>query len=65
MNQQNIPTFVDKIINCFECYHPFTLTKGEQYFYFSKNLQEPKRCPACRKMKRIDLGLDKEDNNDK
>ena len=40
--------FKDKTLPCIDCEATFTFTRGEQYFFASKGLIEPKRCPKCR-----------------
>ena len=37
-----------KKITCDDCKTTFDFTKGEQEYYQSKGLTEPKRCKACR-----------------
>jgi hypothetical protein len=48
----NIPTFKDRMLICAECYNEFFFTAGEQQFFWSRNLIEPKRCPACRALRK-------------
>jgi len=43
--------FTDKALTCISCSLDFIFTKGEQDFFFKKNLDIPKRCPECRKKK--------------
>lgn len=43
--------FSDEHHKCVECASEFTFTKGEQRFYYQKNLTPPKRCPDCRQAK--------------
>jgi DNA-directed RNA polymerase subunit RPC12/RpoP len=50
-NQTNL-IFQDKNILCQDCGREFPFTAGEQQFYYSKGLSEPKRCPACRARRR-------------
>lgn len=38
----------DKIIVCEDCGQEFAFTVGEQEFYKSKGLAEPKYCMICR-----------------
>ena len=47
-----IPTFKDRMLICLDCDVGFTFTTGEQAFFWSRNLIEPKRCPACRKLRK-------------
>ena len=42
----------NKTIRCVDCGRYFTFTPGEQRFYLSKRLSEPKRCLACRKLRK-------------
>lgn len=47
--------FEDRQLTCIDCEVTFTFTRGEQYFYASKFLQQPKRCPRCRELRRNTL----------
>ena len=38
----------DKQILCIDCGKVFTFTVGEQRYFLSKDLVEPRRCPSCR-----------------
>ena len=40
--------YQDKTILCADCGQEFAFTAGEQEFYASKNLPEPKYCLICR-----------------
>jgi len=40
--------FEDKTLKCVDCGESFIFTAGEQAFYYSKELSEPKRCKPCR-----------------
>lgn len=42
----------DEPRTCCDCGTPYVFTVGEQRFYESKNFHPPKRCPACRPLKR-------------
>lgn len=42
----------DLIIVCCDCGEDFTFDIGEQDYYKKNNLVYPKRCKACRKIKR-------------
>lgn len=56
MNErENKPNFIDKDIVCLDCEREFVFTAGEQEFFWSKGLAEPKRCPSCRKFRRVTL----------
>lgn len=43
----------DKILTCADCGDLFTFEAGEQEFFKSRSLAEPKRCPACRRYRRV------------
>jgi len=38
----------DLMLLCCDCEHEFVWTGGEQFYYKSLNLAQPKRCPPCR-----------------
>jgi len=40
------------VITCCECNEEFTVSPEEQAWYKEKNYDLPRRCPACRKMRR-------------
>jgi hypothetical protein len=42
----------DKVLPCVQCKKDFLFEAGEQAFYKERGLQEPKRCPDCRKQNR-------------
>ena len=44
--------FKDKTLKCVDCGESFIFTAGEQAFYYSKQLSEPKRCQACRDLRK-------------
>lgn len=60
MSQQQNPAnfgnaesgYTDKRLTCFDCKDTFTFTEGEQAFYAERELQSPKRCKECRRLKR-------------
>lgn len=43
----------DKKLTCVDCGSEFTFTSGEQGYFQSKALSEPKRCPECRAARRL------------
>ncbi len=50
-------SFQDKVLHCVDCGNNFTFTAGEQEFYASRGLMnEPKRCPQCRQIRKADRG---------
>jgi hypothetical protein len=46
--------YIDKVLRCVDCDADFVFEAGEQAFFMAKMppLQEPKRCPSCRKRRR-------------
>ena len=45
--------YADKTLSCIDCGQAFAFTASEQEFFASKGFEnEPKRCPACRRVKR-------------
>lgn len=48
----------DRILKCNDCGNEFAFTEGEQQFYQEKGFQEPKRCPTCRRNKKIQSSND-------
>ncbi|MBM4461762.1 MAG: hypothetical protein FJ012_00305 [Chloroflexi bacterium] len=49
------PHFRDKVLRCCDCGREFTFTAGEQVYFHSKSLSEPKRCKPCRQRRRTTL----------
>jgi len=47
--------FKDKRLTCVDCGNTFLFSPGEQYYYASKGLVQPKRCPECRKKRKLTL----------
>ncbi len=45
--------FEDKYIICSTCYTEFLFSIDEQKYYLSHLYNDPKRCPDCRREKRI------------
>ena len=48
-----------KDINCVDCKKDFIFGVGEQKYFVSKGLYEPKRCPQCRALRKATLGKDR------
>ncbi len=47
--------YEDKTLVCRECGNEFIFTAGEQEFFSERGLiNEPRRCPVCRRMRRRD-----------
>jgi DNA-directed RNA polymerase subunit RPC12/RpoP len=54
-----VSDFQDKNLICIDCGAPFVWNAGEQAFFASKRFETtPKRCPDCRKIRRLSLVLD-------
>ncbi len=51
----DINDFTNKILTCVDCGQKFNFEPGEQAFYRSKGLAEPKRCKLCRDKRRATL----------
>jgi len=47
--------FKDKVLNCCDCGQDFIYSAGEQRYFNSKGLIEPKRCPKCREWRKHTL----------
>jgi len=47
--------FEDKLLVCQDCGADFLFDSGEQFFYWSKKLQTPKRCPDCRRRRKLTI----------
>ncbi len=49
--------YQDKQLTCVDCGQPFVFTAGEQEFFAQKGFQNPpKRCKACKAIKRAGPG---------
>ena len=46
----------DKILTCRDCGKEFPFSAGEQDFYISHQLNDPRRCPECRANRRKENG---------
>lgn len=42
-------------IICIDCRKPFVFTVSEQRYFRDRQLFQPKRCPACRKLRKARL----------
>jgi len=45
----------NKRIACVDCGSNFVFSPGEQRYFMSKGLSEPKRCPGCRLKRKLTL----------
>ena len=43
-----------QITVCAECKKPFSISAGEQKYYKQHNLVPPRRCPTCRKLRKLE-----------
>ena len=44
-----------KTLVCVDCGTPFEFTTGEQSFFWSKGLTQPRRCKVCREKRKATL----------
>ena len=57
--------FTEKKFTCADCGQEFFFEVGEQEFFWSKGLAEPKRCKPCRMLrKRSIVSIMKEEHNE-
>ena len=52
---ENKPIFEDKELTCIDCGRNFIYEAGEQAYFYSKQLSEPRRCKPCRKLRKRTL----------
>jgi DNA-directed RNA polymerase subunit RPC12/RpoP len=52
-----------KKLICVECEKEFSWSAGEQAYFHSKQLAEPKRCPKCRKARKDSLAISRQVNS--
>lgn len=50
----------DRNIKCLDCQKEFLFSEGEQKFFETKQLSEPKRCKPCRDTRRAAKSGNKE-----
>lgn len=55
----------DIIITCCDCGRDFTFSRGEQLYFKSKKLSPTKRCPDCRKLRRVSIVPDEGVNDER
>jgi hypothetical protein len=57
MNSESIDELPlkDKTPRCVDCGSSFLFSSGEQRYFISKGLSEPKRCPKCRLKRKLTL----------
>ena len=48
--------FTDKTLTCQDCGQQFPFTADDQEFFAGKGYTEPKRCPACRVVRKAERG---------
>lgn len=44
--------FMNVMLTCADCKHPFLWSAGEQEFYDEHELSEPRRCRDCREKRK-------------
>ena len=56
-----VVTFDDRTLTCAECGTEFVFTSGEQQYYAERGFRnDPKRCEACRVVRRTDMARRRE-----
>lgn len=56
--------FTEREFICADCGQDFIFTEGEQRYFWSKGLAEPKRCKPCRIIRRRSIVSIEEEHND-
>jgi CxxC-x17-CxxC domain-containing protein len=46
----------DRTLTCGDCQQEFLFTASEQQFYEDRGFTEPRRCPACRALRKASRG---------
>jgi CxxC-x17-CxxC domain-containing protein len=49
-------TFTDKTLVCADCNQEFAFSATEQQFFADRQFSEPRRCPACRAIRKAARG---------
>ncbi|HEX6127705.1 MAG TPA: CxxC-x17-CxxC domain-containing protein [Candidatus Limnocylindria bacterium] len=49
-------TYSDKTLTCADCNQEFAFSASEQQFYADRQFSEPRRCPACRAVRKASRG---------
>lgn len=49
-------TYSDKTLTCADCNQEFSFSASEQQFYADRQFSEPRRCPACRAVRKASRG---------
>lgn len=57
------PELINKELICIDCNKPFIFDEGEQRYFLSKGLSEPKRCKCCRKARKDSLNISRGGNS--
>ena len=55
MDTELTQQFKDKFLICADCGEKFLFDAGEQAFFWSKGLSEPRRCKPCRQKRKATL----------
>jgi hypothetical protein len=53
----------DMVCSCMDCGRDFTITEGEQRFFASRNLNLPRRCVNCRRLRKERENAEKGNQN--
>ncbi len=54
--------YQDKELSCIDCGKSFVFTASEQDFFAKKGFTNPKRCPDCRKLKKMQRNRNENSN---
>jgi hypothetical protein len=65
MKHNGANTFGDRQIVCCDCGEEFTFSRGEQEYFLSKMLSDPRRCLDCRRARRARIVPDQAVNLDR
>ncbi|MGH2456837.1 MAG: CxxC-x17-CxxC domain-containing protein [Candidatus Limnocylindria bacterium] len=49
-------TYTDKTLICADCSQEFAFSATEQQFFADRQFSEPRRCPACRAIRKASRG---------
>jgi CxxC-x17-CxxC domain-containing protein len=49
-------SYADRTLTCADCGQEFTFSASDQQFYADRQFSEPRRCPACRALRKASRG---------
>jgi CxxC-x17-CxxC domain-containing protein len=49
-------SYTDRTLTCADCGQEFTFSASDQQFYADRQFSEPRRCPACRAVRKASRG---------